>query len=150
MIEKIPEDFVKLINFLNEIVSEEEATVRSLDEEIEIVKIEDILKYLPEILFFRHGFGIIRLNDELYIVETNIYIDDIFKAPKGSVLTLSRLCMKTLYDTYRFYYKINRFEKRLSQYYDKKYVNNIHSDLKYVLRKTKIPQGIFCEESSHV
>jgi len=146
MIEKIPEEFIKLINFIDEIATYEDVSIRSLDEDIELVKIESIIRQAPQVIWFKHGFGIIRIFDEIYIVETNIFINDLFKAPQGTVISLSRLCLKSLYDAYRFYYKIERFKRRLSQYYDKKYVSNIHNDLKYVLKKTKISRGIFCEE----
>jgi hypothetical protein len=151
MIEKIPEEFIKLINFLDEIATYEDVAIRSLDEDIELVKVESIIRQAPQVIWFRHGFGFIRIFDDIYIVETNIFINDLFKAPQGTVISLSRLCLKSLYDAYRFYYKIERFKRRLiDNDYDRKYVSNIHSDLKYVLRKTKIPKGVLCEETNHV
>jgi hypothetical protein len=106
------------------------------------------MKYLPEILFFKHGFGLIEIGEELFIIENpNIFIKNKKDLYEMNIpLLMSKICLDKLYDPYRFYLIIDSYRKRLYMYYGRDYARKVINELKEVMKKTLIHKGVLCEE----
>jgi len=151
---EIPKDILKIIMLLNELVLYEEVSFRQLyeHEKIKLVNSKDLMKYLPEILFFKHGFGLIKIGEELFIIENpSIFIKNKKDLHEMNIpLLMTKICLHKLYDPYRFYLIVDSYRKRLYMYYGRDYARKTINELKEVMKKTLIHKGVLCEESNHV
>jgi hypothetical protein len=145
---KIPHDLLKIIELFNEFILQEEVSFKRLYEyeNVKLIRSKDLLKYLPEIIWFRHGFGLVKLDEEIYIIENpNIFIKDIKDLYERNIpLIMIRLCLNKLYDPYYFLMIIDAFRRRLYKYYDYEYAEKILRELRTVLKKTEISRGVLC------
>jgi len=144
----IPDNILKIVMLLNEFVLHEEVSFRQLyeHEKIKLVNSKDLVKYLPEFLFFRHGFGLIKIEDEIYIIENpNVFIKETKDLYEMNIpLLMTKLCLDKLYDSYRFFSIIDSYRKRLYMYFGSEHAKKTLNELKSILKKTEIPRGVLC------
>jgi hypothetical protein len=145
---KIPRDIMNVIELIDEFALYEEVLFRQLyeHEKIRLVNSKNLMKYLPEILFFKHGFGLIKIGDEIFIIENpNVFIKEIKDLYEMNIpLLMTKLCLDKLYDSYRFFSIIDSYKKRLYMYFDREYARKTINELKSILKKTLITKEVLC------
>jgi len=145
---KIPRDIMNVIELIDEFVLHEEVSFRQLyeHEKIKLIYSKDLMKYLPKIIWFKHGFGLVKLDEEIFIIENpNVFIKEIKDLYEMNIpLLVTKLCLDKLYDSYRFFSIIDSYRKRLYMYFDREYARKTINELKSILKKTEITKGVLC------